>query len=349
MLVLLGCDGPTKPSASAATAPATASASAAPLILVLKEIVIEGPETIAPLATGRFTARGIGFDGTSQDLTSKVTWSATGLSAQGAIAASQALRMSGSGEATGIAPGEASVRATLSGLSSNARAVMVLDPGTYRVTGMMSESQEPVPSGTVEVISGTRAGLKVTTTQGGQYALYGLAGTVVLRASALGYEPQDHTISIPGQTVENFVLQPVAPLFNLTGDWDVTVGAPSACRGVLDPSLLERHQIATITWNGTRFDLVTPLMAQLGIAAHGRLFGGNMTLGLGPDDNWDYALWDEHVGDLELWLWGNATGTASADGVRGSYDGYVFVKPTSSSAQISCRGSDGTFSLTHRK
>ena len=68
--------------------------------------------------------------------------------------------------------------------------VLVLEPGTFKLSGPLSETGVGALSGaTVEVLSGIGQGLRTTSHSNG-YALYGVAGPVRVRASAEGFTPQ---------------------------------------------------------------------------------------------------------------------------------------------------------------
>ena len=80
--------------------------------------------------------------------------------------------------------------------------VLVLEPGTFKLGGGVSDSSGGMISGvTVEVLSGTGKGLKATTGHEGQYGLYGVAGPLQLRTSGDGFTAR-FAMSLSRKTAE---------------------------------------------------------------------------------------------------------------------------------------------------
>jgi hypothetical protein len=225
--------------------------------------VVTGPESIAPGTKGQFSATGIRTDGKSEDLTSLVSWKTQSKSPyRTTLEPSPFIRFGTvAGEALGLGLGEATVQALYSGMLSEPRTVMVQPPGTYRVTGVATDYPVTVQSATVEIVSGAGAGTTTTTNYWGEFAFYGVSGTVVLQVSAPGYESTSRTVAVSFNRIENFELRPLVPPPSVAGTWDFSITVPSVCRSMLAETLHTRRQVATITQTGTAFDLVTPLMA----------------------------------------------------------------------------------------
>src|ERR1700704_4641889 len=125
---------------------------------------------------------------------------------------SNVLRFPGAGTAqAGTTPGGARVNAQL--LPVNGRLsrvsqllpVLVLEPGTFRISGTVTETGGAVISAGIEIVSGTGTGLHTTTAQG-HYALYGAAGDVQLRASRDGFEEQVHRLVVTDNATDDFDL-----------------------------------------------------------------------------------------------------------------------------------------------
>jgi hypothetical protein len=143
-------------------------------------LAIRGPERLAPGETARFTAIATLSDGSTQDDTQKMAWTAH---PEDVLAIGRA-----TGEATAGQAGDAMIWAHSAGYCCPVRiAVLVLPPNTYRLTGQVRESGLAVPAATVTVVSGIGSGLSVNTDYDGQYRLYGVVGALRLRVSKPGY------------------------------------------------------------------------------------------------------------------------------------------------------------------
>src|SRR5262245_47899931 len=145
--------------------------------VTVKSISLAGPATIAPGATGAFTATATLGTGTTDDYTTKVTWRSTNTAV---------LTVDAQGRATGRTGGEAQVIAQISSQSARAN-VTVIPPDTFRLTGTVTDSGVPVSQATVAVTSGTGSGLSTLTDFNGQYRLYGVAGAIDVTVTKSGY------------------------------------------------------------------------------------------------------------------------------------------------------------------
>jgi hypothetical protein len=186
---------------------------------------IGGPGAIAPGQTVSFIATGSMSNGTTQDYTRKVAWTA-----------SPALVLTikrDTGEATALTAGDVTIQATYTGTISCCQAMIamtVLPSNTYRLTGKVLESGLPVQGATITVQSGVGAGLSTTTDSDGAYRLYGVAGVIQLKFSKPGYVD----IIKPFTAVQNDVLDfpeatQTAAIPSLAGTYTLTLTADPAC------------------------------------------------------------------------------------------------------------------------
>jgi hypothetical protein len=110
--------------------------------------------------------------------------------------------------------------AGIDGVSSTAL-VLVLEAGTFKVSGKVTESETGggLRSVQIRIESGPQQGLTTTTDNLGRYALYGAAGPIELSASTEGYRREVHPRTVTGSAIDDFVLSPIAPTPNISGAW----------------------------------------------------------------------------------------------------------------------------------
>jgi hypothetical protein len=129
---------------------------------------------------------------------------------------------------------------------------LVLEPGTFKVTGTITEAGGGVIGGTVEVLSGIGQG-KRSGTSAGRYALYGVAGRVRLRATAAHYRPQEHEVVVTDNSAtDDFALQPLEPPVDVAGAWTMTLAPSPGCPDGLPAIAHGRSYKVELTQQGTR-------------------------------------------------------------------------------------------------
>lgn len=190
---------------------------------VLTAIRLSGPTTLAPGATGQFTAIAERSDGSSEDVTATASWHIGWSGPDHNHTGPNVLRLVGPGTVQGVALGEASVNVQIPSQSYSPPtspivhehvqlSVLVLEPGTFRISGTVTSAGVP-ESAAIEIVTGTGSGLRTTTSNNfgmvGQYALYGAAGNVELRASASGFDQQIRRLVVTDNTSSDFYLNPV--------------------------------------------------------------------------------------------------------------------------------------------
>lgn len=258
-LVFLAACGD-KPRAPTGPSPPPASAGpAAPT-----GIRLDGPSSLALGTSAQYRVTVSFTDGTARDVTNQST-----IVAESPGASAQVFTVSDGGLVTGSAQGEGNLTARypagirtddsitfLPGtMTSSPLRVLVLEPGTFRVSGTVTESERPFPGVRVTVVAGRRAGLQVSTGTDGMYMLYGLAGPTELGVSEEGLQPQVRSIVVNDQQVVDFNLQPIPGYNSLTGDWRLTLNASPSCGSAVSSDAARRTFRARIVQRGPQLTL----------------------------------------------------------------------------------------------
>jgi hypothetical protein len=174
--------------------------------------------------TSQLTATATMSNGAAQDVTAQAVWQSSDTAV---------VTVGSTGVATGIAAGEADVRASFSGASGSLR--VALKPRVFGVAGVITdgESGQPV-AGEVEIIDGPDAGRKTPTDGAGRYALSGLSsGSLTVRARAAGYDSGDMHVTIVDRDVRaDITLRRMAPDYSGIWNGEYTI---DACTNVDPP------------------------------------------------------------------------------------------------------------------
>src|SRR4029453_2546340 len=142
---LTACDK----SPTSASPPTPLPPPSAPSAPTLQSIQIQGPTTVAPGAHAQYTVIGQISDGTTVDLTSVSTWRSSD---------SGVLSIADNGEAAGGKAGEVVLAAEKDAKRASLQ-VLVLVPGTFRVTGVVTDSGIPIAGATVALLDASRAAM----------------------------------------------------------------------------------------------------------------------------------------------------------------------------------------------
>lgn len=311
---------------------------------------IEGPASIAPGTSVQYRLIASFDDGTTGDVASEATWTTTNASV---------LTASPGGIVKGTSRGESALVARHSNQTAHVY-VFVLEDGTYRVTGRVTESGAGLPAARVEVVAGTGAGLTATTGPGGSYALYGLAGEVQIEVVLDGFEKERRTIIVGGHTTADLVLRPTIAPTDLSGDWRLTLSASSGCVPAVPEDAATRSYSATVTQTVTRLklELKAPTLATTSVGLDGVVIDRSVTIFL-PVDDFYYATYGLRYYSLVemlrperfLALGGTARGGRAGAAVTGTLDGEFALYHRSSGGlgvsnrQFSCRRNDHGFRL----
>src|SRR5689334_22818481 len=181
---------------------------------IATRIDIDGPDVIAPDSTAQYRAIAHLADGNNQDVTRQAIWQTSD---------PHVAHLTAPGMVTAASVGETAITARLENNVHAGLALLVLPPGTYRVTGLVSESRQPVAGAAVEVIESP--GAKAVTDASGVYRLYGVAGDVHLRVTKDGYKTTSASLTVAANLTLDFTIEQLSPTVNLDGPYSLTLTA----------------------------------------------------------------------------------------------------------------------------
>ena len=282
---------------------------------LIKEIVISGPAQVAPGATAQLTATAKYTDGSTRDVTSEAAWRSV---------TPDVLRVTAGGSVQAIARGETVIGADFQQVRGT-KLMLVLEPGTYKLYGRITEERESLEGATVEVVSGTGMGLRTTTDARGQYALYGVAGSIRFRVSAHGFEDRTQDVTVSNHQVQNVELTPIAASVDLSGSWRLTISAPDECRSKLPEDVRQREFSVSIGQDGTHiaFWASSPTSASgYPNPMEGRIFADAFSVNLSFDAYYvAYGLLDRPSPTDWVGIRGTMEGTSTVSSVKGAFNG----------------------------
>jgi len=331
---------------------------------------------LAPGATGQFTAIAERSDGTSEDVTKSATWNIWWTGPDRNHSGPNALSLIAPGMVQGLAPGEAYVNVQLPSQShtpatSPTLSVLVLEPGTFRISGTVTAAGVPELA-VIEVVAGVGAGLRTTTGEpAGQFALYGAAGPVELRVSASGFAQQTRRLAVTGDTTSNFELGLLEAPTDVSGSWAAVLSAAPACRANTPGAAWEREFNLDINQQGTRLSItrVSQSFWESCTVAHGtateqgRIFGRALSFVIVGDtygNDYSYpCLFDRLSPTQWLGLSGLVEGTVTGSIVhgtmntaQGAFDLYetapTATEPYGTAPKSICHAPDHTLVLRRR-
>jgi hypothetical protein len=232
-VLLSGCDrSPVRP------------APAGPAIARLE---VTGPESIAPGASAQYRAVAHASNGTSRDVSTEAVWHSSHAAT---------LSVSAGGLGTGRELGEATVNAVFNS-TRGSRAVLVLPPDTFRLTGRVMEADTPqaIAAARIEAVAGTGSAVSTVSLSDGRYRLYGVPSDAELRVSSEGY--QTHVQRVLLHTHENLDigLTLAHPRPELAGTYALTLTAGADCSSALPGEARSRHYTALLAQTGARVEV----------------------------------------------------------------------------------------------
>jgi hypothetical protein len=234
--------------------------------------------------------------------------------------------------------------------------VLVLESGTFKLSGVVSESDGgPLEGVTVEVLSGTGSGLHATTDGQGRYALYGVAGLVRLHASADGFTPQDHDVVVTGNdATDGFALTTVERSADISGVWTMTVEPSPGCRAGLPAIAHGRTYQLQLTQQGIRLQvrISSPTLQMFNPDEnYGSIVGSRVRLYFIGDtdygDGWSTTDIHDHLSPTETFGFdGIFDGTAAGSEIRGTMNGdLVYWNAVRFTPEWYCRAKDHVVTL----
>jgi hypothetical protein len=244
LLGLASCgDNPTAPS------PAPNPSVTPPTVTVVG-LELEAPESIAPGSSAQLTVRERKSDGSSEDVTSRAQWSST---------ETRAIQVDASGVASALAAGESRITARFNNRTAT-NVVLALPPGTYRLTGRISDAGTPLGGVTLQVIEGTGQGATAVSNSGGGYGLYGVAGSIKIHGKRSNFENLIFSVHVASNTNHDVEMAVERPRDPIGGSYTLTVGA-TGCGSIpsefqlrrYDAQLVQRGAELTVTLSGADF------------------------------------------------------------------------------------------------
>jgi hypothetical protein len=235
-IALAACTESSRPSIPTQPGPAGAAPQ-------LTSLTLEGPSSIVPGTTARYTVTARDTDGRTGDVTNEATWGSS---------ANDVATIVSPGVVSGAARGDARVSVQYRHLGSQ-KDVVVLPDGTYRLIGQVTEAETasvPVNGVKVEAMSGTGEALSTVTGDDGGYRLYGVAGLVRLRFSKDGYRDADTELNVGSHAARNVELSLERPRANVAGSYLLTISAAAGCRDKFPDHLRSRQYGVTLTQSG---------------------------------------------------------------------------------------------------
>jgi hypothetical protein len=188
-------------------------------VAVVSRIEIDGPADMAPAQSATFRATTVSSTGTREDITEKSGWQTSD---------TNILTVAGPGVVTAHDRGETDIVVTYAQTSATMR-VLVLESGTYRVTGHVLEDGLPVAGARVVVTRGIGSGLTTTSNAAGVFALYGVAGDVDLTASREGYQDTTRSVTVTSQMTPDVPIKAIEEPLRLAGEWTLDVRSSPSC------------------------------------------------------------------------------------------------------------------------
>jgi hypothetical protein len=236
--------------------------------------------------------------------------------------------------------------------------VLVLEDGTFRVTGRVQESGAGLPGAQVAVVAGTGTGLSTTTGSGGSYALYGLAGEVRIDATLEGFDRASRAVTVTENTSADITMRPTITPTDLNGTWTMTLTASAGCVPPFPDDVRTRRHTAAIDQTGTsvKMDVTAPGLSTYRI--DGTVIDRRLTLYLPIGDFYYpsygtryYSLVEQLAPARFLAIGGTARGERTGNSVAGTLSGEFAIYGTGNgtsvaSRQVFCRRDDHGFSLT---
>jgi hypothetical protein len=256
------------------------------------------PSTVAPGESVRIRVFARYSDGSEKDVTADASWTST----QAAIATVEAGVVTG-----GQTVGRVSILASYEGRTVAAR--LVTQPsGTFVLDGTVTE---PGPfilaEATVAIVGGSH---RVMSSGSGFYEMFGVSGTVAVRASKQGYLDETRTLTVTEDQRLDLLLRPVIPPASIGGTYRMTVTIGPSC-DVIPDEYRTRIYTAAIEQTGPRLRIVlsdanfTGTGAALKNAVDGTVRGSTVSLQWG---SYNYYYYSTSAGTLEILPGGQVLG-----------------------------------------
>ena len=244
----------------------------------VQSIRIEGPLGLTPGGTAQYTVTGQLSNGSTRDVTGTSTWRSSD---------SYVLSIASGGGAVAAKPGQVVLAAENSGRRAGID-VLVLPPGTFRLTGTVSEAGTPIADAAVDLLEGSRAVKSTRSDDTGMYRLFGVAGNIEVRASKAGYITQVNRLTVSGHSALDFGLAPdkaagVDVMYTLT--LTASAGCPASGYRSLPLEVRTRKYTARVREIGGRLEVELSDAALLRGSFAGQVQGSRVTFDLRGIEN----------------------------------------------------------------
>ena len=317
-----------------------------PVSAIVQRVDVSAPDSIAPSQSAQLTATAVKSDGSTENVSATAAWTSNN---------NRVMTVAPGGRATANSPGEAVITARYQGRTGS-RPVLAVPPGTYKLSGRVTEGQLAVSSVSLRVTRGIGEGLTTTSNFDGRFVLYGVAGEISVQASKEGYRETIHDLRVESTMTDDFEIVPARPRKNLAGTYALTMTASPCTSGTFPNELRTRTYTATITQSGQALTVNLEGAAFLVNSGRGDKFSGtidpgdNVTLSIGSFYYYYYftpEFFDlvERLDDSRAFtVVGTVTAKVNGSEIAGTIDGSFVVLVTAQnrySPQSTC------FSRTH--
>ena len=336
-------------------APTPAPTGGPPRPATLSSLSITAPSTVPPGETVALKAVGTMNDGLTQDYTTRATWASfrrdvLTVSSSGVLTAQAAGESFVTAFSNDGAPREPTVRATVN--------VLVLETGTYRLIGRVSEDGAPLADARVAVTGGHGNGLTATTDYFGEYRLYGVANDIDIEVTKPDYVPVRQRVHVTQHDVAHFTLSPARSRVDVSGTYDLTITADPFCATFSPPipdDTQRRQYLAAITQQGPVFNVTLSgaaflIREGLGNGFSGRVAPSGITVEL--SDGYYYYAGEAVVevlsGDRLLTIGGFGSLSQKGDTISGPFKGYIVLYSSTGRFEAKCSASNHQFVFTRR-
>lgn len=296
--------------------PPTGPAPAPVASVVRIELIV--PASIPPGESVQLTANAVKSDNSVENVTSQARWNSSD---------TRVVAINASGLAQANARGEAIISASYTSRGASTR-TLVLPAGTYRLSGLVTDTGIGLAGVTVTVIEGVEQGLNTITDGTGRYALYGVRDRVVLQAKRDGYSNRIEQVDVGDHRTLDFGMLPDHGRPNLQGRYRVTFTRAPCSAAVpetrsYDGILAQDDRRLTVTLSGADF-IVT---RGRGNAFSGVVDGdGTVTFAIGDAYTYyyyygQYDLVERITSTSALVINGTVTARPTPTGISGTLNG----------------------------
>lgn len=232
---------------------------------------IAGPESVPPGQSTQLTITAHLSDGSTRDVSGDATWRSS---------LPSVLSVAAGGVTTGVKLGEAVVSVTVPRPNLNSitrtRELLVLPPGTYRLSGIVSDVLGPISGAKVEIASGPATGQSTLTGGTGEYRLFGVAGETRLLVTRSGFEAAPLTVDVTGHQTQNVEIRASGTRRDISGTYTLAINAAFHCRTLPD-RVKTRTYAAVVTQNGSVAEVtLSGARFVIGPGARGNRFRGRV-------------------------------------------------------------------------